>query len=68
MEDELHVVFECPAFETLRMEYRDILSAQETALDLISIMREGPIHRVATFLHRLHAAHRRATSETLNAG
>jgi hypothetical protein len=68
MEDELHVVFECPAFEGLRVEYRDVLGLPGSALDLHSIMQGSPTRRVATFLHRLHAAHSLATGEILGAG
>ncbi len=56
MEDELHVLCECPAYESIRDRYESDLRFKERGMR--SIMVEAPPMALASFLDEVLPVHR----------
>ena len=50
MEDEEHVVFECPSFECVRNKYRDLFLEQTKLIKFMNTKKQG---KLASFLWNL---------------
>ena len=50
VEDEEHVVFECPSFECVRNKYRDLFLKQTKLIQFMNTKKQG---KLASFLWKL---------------
>ena len=57
IEDEIHAIFVCPAYDSLRRKYADLFTDVHDH-DLRAFLTQDAVHRIALFLTECRALHR----------